>query len=164
MTESRDRADMIDPALPAEATEKIDAKDPIDPTDRIDPTEPIDRTEPFEAIERSESCDQSERREFLDDIASACRTHHLQAEPTDGASTLAGMSEKTCPDCGRPFGLKRAHATTVTGRTVCEDCAARLSGLAAGMIVTPDDPVGGAIATEGWYQRLRRRRKERHGA
>ena len=71
------------------------------------------------------------------------------------------MAEGTCPDCQRPFGLGRRRTTTLTGRTVCDDCAATLSGLAAGMIANPKDPVAGAIATEGWYRRLRRQRKER---
>jgi hypothetical protein len=83
MTESRDRADMIDPALIAEAIENIDPNEPIEPTDRIEPTEPIDSTEPFDAIERNESSDQSERREFLDDIRSACRTQHPEGGPSD---------------------------------------------------------------------------------
>src|SRR5687768_12667656 len=72
-----------------------------------------------------------------------------------------GMSDQVCPDCERPFGLGRRRTSTVTGREVCEDCAAKISGLAAGVIVNSDDPVTGAISTEGWYQRLRRRRKQR---
>jgi hypothetical protein len=73
-TASRDRADMIDHALPAEPIDKMDANEPIDATDSIEPTEPIDSTEFFDAIERNESSDQSEKREFLDDISSVCRT------------------------------------------------------------------------------------------
>lgn len=69
MTEPRDRNDMSDTALSADATERTDANEPIEPKDRTEPTEPIESTDPFEAIESTESSDQSERREFFDDIS-----------------------------------------------------------------------------------------------
>jgi hypothetical protein len=58
----------------------------------------------------------------------------------------------------------------VIGRLVCPSCAARTTGLAAGMITaggategaTPD-VTAQAIATEGWFQRLRRRRRGESG-
>jgi hypothetical protein len=76
MTESRDRADKIDPVLVAEPIASIDPKEPID--QRTESSQPNRSTarNPFDAIERNESSDQSERRELLDDMGSACRSEH----------------------------------------------------------------------------------------
>ena len=78
------------------------------------------------------------------------------------------MADYRCEECGkRERGTPR---TTVIGRRVCPACADRTAGLAAGMIAaggatkgaTPD-VTAQAIATEGWFQRLRRRKGEGRG-
>ena len=68
----------------------------------------------------------------------------------------------TCPDCGKPYGPARRKTETITGREVCEDCGARLLGHTVGAALHPDSPIAGAIATEGWWRRVRasRRRKQ----
>jgi hypothetical protein len=69
----------------------------------------------------------------------------------------------TCPACGEPFGLGEKKATTVTGRVVHERCEASLTAAAAGVLANADAPVAGAIATEGWFARLRARRRRGDG-
>lgn len=72
------------------------------------------------------------------------------------------MADYKCEECGKRE--RGRPQTTVIGRLVCPSCAARTTGLAAGMIAaggattgaTPD-VTAQAIATEGWFQRLRRR-------
>lgn len=60
-----------------------------------------------------------------------------------------------CPDCGQAFGPTRKPVQTVTGRTVCADCRDDVLAAAAGVIADPATPVEGAIATQGWFRRLR---------
>lgn len=67
----------------------------------------------------------------------------------------------TCDSCGRPFGRGRRPVETITKRRVCEPCNARILGLAAGVLANPGAPVVGAIATEGWFARIRARRTRR---
>lgn len=50
---------------------------------------------------------------------------------------------------------------TVTGRRLCPDCSDELDAAAAGAIANPGNPVGGAIATAGWFASLRSRRAAR---
>lgn len=68
------------------------------------------------------------------------------------------MTER-CPDCDRPFGMGRRPVETTTGRKVCADCRDDVLAAAAGVLTNPDDPVAGAIATQGWFRRLRQRRR-----
>src|SRR3954467_5376721 len=97
-TASRDRADRIDHALPAEPIDKMGRNEPIDATDSIEPTEPIDSTEPFDAIERNESSDQSEKREFIDDITSVCRTCGIGSYPRRcSAVSIATSTREVMP-------------------------------------------------------------------
>jgi hypothetical protein len=63
-----------------------------------------------------------------------------------------------CPDCGKPFGLVRKPVQTVTGRTVCAECRDDVLSAAAGVIANPKTPIVGAIATQGWFRRLRRQK------
>lgn len=60
-----------------------------------------------------------------------------------------------CPDCGNPFGPTRVRVDTITGRTVCEQCRDDVLAAATGVITHPQAPVQGAIATQGWFRRLR---------
>jgi len=69
------------------------------------------------------------------------------------------MATSSCPDCGKPFGMSRRPVTTTTGRSVCASCRDRTTAAAAGVLANPDAPVAGAIATEGWFRRLRRKRR-----
>lgn len=63
----------------------------------------------------------------------------------------------TCEDCrARKTGPSR---TSLTGRTLCPDCADRLDGLAVGMI--SGGSTGRAIATQGWLSRVREARRRR---
>ena len=68
----------------------------------------------------------------------------------------------TCPDCGRPFGMSRRPVETISGRHVCADCRDRTLAAAAGVLANPGSEVPGAIATQGWFTRLRRRRSTSH--
>jgi hypothetical protein len=43
----------------------------------------------------------------------------------------------------------------MTGRQVCADCRDDTTAAAAGMVANPARPVEGAIATRGWFRRLR---------
>ncbi|RKR75059.1 hypothetical protein [Frondihabitans australicus] len=63
------------------------------------------------------------------------------------------MGQK-CDSCGRAITGTPVRTPT---RTLCEECGATFQGLAAGLIAGHDN-VGQAIATEGWYQRLRKLR------
>jgi hypothetical protein len=63
---------------------------------------------------------------------------------------------ETCPDCGQPFGMSRRPVETTTGRHVCADCRDRTLAAAAGVVANPGNEVAGAIATEGWFTRIRR--------
>lgn len=65
----------------------------------------------------------------------------------------------TCPDCGRAFGMSRKRVETVTGRVVCAECRDDALAAAAGVLANPEQPVPGAIATQGWFRRLRARRR-----
>jgi hypothetical protein len=69
------------------------------------------------------------------------------------------MATSLCPDCGKPFGMSRRPVTTTTGRSVCAACRDRTTAAAAGVLTNPDAPVAGAIATEGWFRRLRSKRR-----
>jgi hypothetical protein len=66
-----------------------------------------------------------------------------------------------CPDCGRAFGMSIKRAETITGRVVCTDCRDDTLAAAAGVITTPATPVAGAVASQGWFRRLRARRTPR---
>lgn len=75
------------------------------------------------------------------------------------------MAEFRCDGCGKRT-RGRPH-TSVTGRHLCADCSADLTALAAGMIAggaaekgaTPE-VAARAIATQGWFRRLLRRRDD----
>ena len=67
----------------------------------------------------------------------------------------------TCPDCGRPFGSARKPVQTMVGRTVCAECRDDLLAAAAGVIADPASPTAGAIETQGWFRRLRDRKRPR---
>jgi len=69
------------------------------------------------------------------------------------------MTSARCADCGKPFGMSRHPVRTATGRQVCAACRDRTTAAAAGVLANPDAPVAGAIATEGWFRRLTRRRR-----
>jgi hypothetical protein len=56
--------------------------------------------------------------------------------------------------------MSRRPVESFSGRTICQDCHDRTTGLAAGMLAGGGD-VGNAIAVEGWYRRLRARRRAR---
>jgi hypothetical protein len=56
-----------------------------------------------------------------------------------------------CDECRRR-SRERAQVT-VTGRHLCPACHDRLLGAAAGLLA--DGGVGGAIATAGWFRRIR---------
>jgi hypothetical protein len=47
----------------------------------------------------------------------------------------------------------------MTGRLVCAECRNRTNAAAAGVIASPANPVGGAIATEGWFRRFVKARR-----
>lgn len=60
---------------------------------------------------------------------------------------------------------------SATGRVLCPDCAASITGLAAGIIASGGAGASAtphvtaqAIATEGWFQRLRHRKIDRENA
>ncbi len=59
----------------------------------------------------------------------------------------------TCDQCR---ARKRAEhpTTTATGRTLCSSCAGVLLAASASLIAGGD--VGDAVATVGWYERVRR--------
>ncbi len=63
-----------------------------------------------------------------------------------------------CPDCGKPFGPARKRVQTITGRWVCADCRDDVLAAAAGVIANKAAPIEGAIATQGWFRRLRRQK------
>lgn len=60
-----------------------------------------------------------------------------------------------CDQCGGR--LRRGGHATFT-RTLCDRCFEQFQGQAAGLIV--HGTVEGAIATGGWYERLRARRRK----
>ncbi|GAA4348325.1 hypothetical protein [Angustibacter luteus] len=63
----------------------------------------------------------------------------------------------TCDSCRR-----RANGTgqrTVTGRVLCASCHDTLTGMAAGIVA--GGGTAEAIATAGWFSRLRARRRPR---
>jgi hypothetical protein len=62
-----------------------------------------------------------------------------------------------CPDCGRPLDRRRKPVESITGRRICADCNDTTLGLAAGVLSNPTAPAA-ALATEGWFRRLRNRR------
>jgi hypothetical protein len=66
--------------------------------------------------------------------------------------------DMTCPDCGRPFGPVRKRVQTISGRAVCAECRDDVLSAAAGVIANPAQPIAGAIATQGWFRRLRRQK------
>jgi hypothetical protein len=66
-----------------------------------------------------------------------------------------------CPDCGKPFGMSRRPVRTSTGREICGPCRDSVTAAAAGVLSSPGQPVAGAIATEGWFRRLRRTRRRK---
>jgi hypothetical protein len=57
--------------------------------------------------------------------------------------------------------MSRRRAETATGRVVCAECRDDILAASAGVIANPDAPVVGAIATRGWFRRLRELRKAR---
>ena len=66
----------------------------------------------------------------------------------------------TCDSCRRRrSGTGRR---TVTGRELCQPCYDTLLGLSAGMIAGNGD-AGQAIATAGWFSRLRANRRRAGG-
>ena len=67
------------------------------------------------------------------------------------------MAPSACPDCGKPFGMDRRPVETANGRQVCADCRDDTLAAAAGVIANPSNPVGGAIATRGWFRKRRGR-------
>ncbi len=70
-----------------------------------------------------------------------------------------GLSNYTCPECGKR--TKTPLVKTMTGRTVCTGCRDGLLASAAGVIVAGDaSPIGSAVATRGWFRRLRKRRAD----
>jgi len=66
----------------------------------------------------------------------------------------------SCAACGKAFRVGEPKTTTLTGRTVHEDCGANLIAASAGAAASPGAPVVGAIATEGWFKRLRLLRRK----
>lgn len=67
----------------------------------------------------------------------------------------------TCPDCHRPFTRSRPAVESITGRRICDECNGTTLSMAAGMLANPGAPVAGGIATQGWFHRLRARRRSR---
>lgn len=71
-------------------------------------------------------------------------------------TTNAGF---TCDSCRKRF---RGQALrSMTGRELCQNGSDTLTGLAAGMIASDASPgsaqeVGQAIATAGWFSRIRK--------
>jgi hypothetical protein len=59
----------------------------------------------------------------------------------------------TCDQCRQTF--TETPVATAT-RSLCPDCGAKWMGAAASII--GGGSIGEAIATEGWFQKLRRRR------
>jgi hypothetical protein len=55
--------------------------------------------------------------------------------------------------------MSRRPVRTASGRQVCAACRDGVTAAAAGVLANPDAPVAGAIATEGWYRRLKRWRR-----
>jgi hypothetical protein len=55
--------------------------------------------------------------------------------------------------------MGRRPVKTMTGRLVCAECRDRTNAAAAGVIASPANPVGGAIATEGWFRRFVKARR-----
>ncbi|WP_436794381.1 hypothetical protein [Actinospongicola halichondriae] len=71
-----------------------------------------------------------------------------------------GLSTYRCPSCGK--STKTPLVTSFTNRKVCVSCRDGVTAVAAGVITggpTSGDQIGGAIATKGWFERLRRRRR-----
>lgn len=60
-----------------------------------------------------------------------------------------------CDQCGKTFAEEPTRTAT---RTLCGECGEKWSGAAAALIA--GGGVGEAIATEGWFQSLRRWRRE----
>ena len=76
------------------------------------------------------------------------------------------MARFTCDDCKQQ--KLGTPTTSVTGRTLCADCADTITGLAVGMIASGGSGklatpavTGQAIATAGWFSFLRRKRRKR---
>ncbi|KNX37797.1 hypothetical protein [Luteipulveratus halotolerans] len=66
----------------------------------------------------------------------------------------------TCDQYGR--SRSGTAIKTVTGRTVCRSCDDRTTGMAAGIIAaggSQTSPVASGIATAGFFERLRKRRR-----
>jgi ribulose 1,5-bisphosphate carboxylase large subunit-like protein len=60
--------------------------------------------------------------------------------------------------------MSRQRVTTATGREICVECRDRITAAAGGVIANPEGPVGGAIATAGWFRRIKdARRRGRSG-
>ena len=72
------------------------------------------------------------------------------------------MATGTCMQCKK---RSTQLTKTATGRPLCPDCQARLSGAAAGVIAAggfdSPDAVPQAIATAGWLQRVKELRKKK---
>lgn len=64
------------------------------------------------------------------------------------------MARLTCTKCEST--VRGEPHTTVTGRRLCDACWTELNGTAAGLLATGG--VGGATATAGWLERVRRAR------
>lgn len=73
----------------------------------------------------------------------------------------------TCDTCRKRF--RGEPVRSMTGRELCQDCADTLTGLAAGMLAGggagaeagSSQQIGQAIATAGWFSRMRALRKAR---
>ncbi|WP_031262030.1 hypothetical protein [Curtobacterium sp. B18] len=63
--------------------------------------------------------------------------------------------QQRCDQCRRPIQGEPVRTAT---RTLCDACGATFLGLAAGTLAGSGD-VGQGIATAGWFERLRRRRR-----
>lgn len=66
----------------------------------------------------------------------------------------------TCESCDRRISGTVYHS--VTGRELCRSCHDRLLGRTAGVLAggsSTGDQIRSAAAVEGWFSRLRRRRK-----
>src|SRR3954454_15251073 len=87
-------------------------------------------------------------------------TRPTPALPAHVDAPYRRLMTATCPDCGKPFGPGRKRTETITGRVVCEECGAGLIARTVRVLSNPDAPVGGAIATEGWFRRVRNLRRQ----
>jgi len=70
----------------------------------------------------------------------------------------------TCQSCRKRTADPKRKS--ITGRQLCPQCADQLDGLAAGLIASElqgksgPESVGTAIATAGFFERLRARRRQ----